>query len=46
MPSLALNVFRHAEAQVLREAHGARHVGGDLVEMVEAHELALEMCRS
>lgn len=37
---LVLDVLRDAEAEVLHEAHGARHVGGDLVEVVQAHQLA------
>ena len=33
-----LDVLGDAEAEVLHERHCARHVGGDLVEVVEAHE--------
>ncbi len=35
-----LDVLGHAEAEILVETHGAGHVGGDLVEVVEANELA------
>ncbi len=37
---VVLDVLGHAEPEILHEVHGARHVGGHLVEVVEAHELA------
>ena len=35
---LVLDVLGHAEAEVFHVLHGARHVGGDLVEVIEAHD--------